>query len=116
MYKLTKKREAKARPILEGAYESLTTRGSFDVHGLERNLRACWNLGYHELYQVLEDSFQNDRWLYVSVYYMEHVQPSLTMELRHALAKAYGMPKRGAKADWDALRSEFWKKSGIRLA
>ncbi len=61
MYKLTKRREAKALPILERAYESLVTRGGFDVRILERDLRACWNIGYHELYSVLEDAFKDER-------------------------------------------------------
>ena len=114
MYKLTQRREAKALPILEGAYASLVSNGRFDVHALERELRACWNVGYHELYQILEDSFRNDRWLYVSVYYMERIQPALTMELLHALAKAYGVPAGSAKGEWDACRAKFWKRSGIR--
>ena len=115
MYKLTQRREAKALPILEGAYASLASHGRFDVHALERELRECWNVGYHELYQILEDSFRNDRWLYVSVYYMERVHLSLTTELRHALAKAYGVPAKSAENEWDACRTEFWKRSGIRL-
>ena len=113
MYKLTKRRETKALPILEEAYQSLVTRGGFDVWRFERDLRACWNIGYHELYDVLEDAFKDDRWLYVAVYYMERVMPMLTSELQHALSIAYGIPKRGAGKDWDTYRNEFWKKSGI---
>lgn len=115
MYKLTQRREAKALPILDGAYASLANRGRFDVHALERELRECWNVGYHELYQILEDSFRNDRWRYVSVYYMERVQPALTMELRHALTKAYGVRRGSAKSEWDACRMKFWKQSGIKV-
>ncbi|MBQ6247275.1 MAG: hypothetical protein IJK04_10445 [Kiritimatiellae bacterium] len=116
MYKLTPNREAKAHQILERAYASLMSRGWFDAHDLERELRDCWNVGYHELYQILEDSFRDDRWLYVSAYYMEHVHPSPTSELQHALAKAYGIPKRGANGARETYRAEFWKRSGIRLA
>ena len=82
MYKLTPNREAKARQILERAYASLMSRGWFDAHDLERELRDCWNVGYHELYQILEDSFRDARWLYVSAYYMEHVHPSPRREWR----------------------------------
>lgn len=114
MYKLTKRREAKALPILEAAYQSLVTRGGFDVGRFERELSACWNIGYHELYDVLEDAFKDDRWLYVAVYYMERVMPMLTSELRFALEKAYGIPERASDKDWDSYRNEFWKKSGIR--
>ena len=113
MYKLTKRREAKARPILEAAYKDLVTRGGFDVGKFEMALRACWNIGYHELYDVLEDAFKDDHWLYVAVYYMERVMPMLTSELQHALSIAYGIPKRGADKDWDTYRNEFWKSSGI---
>ena len=42
MYKLTKRREAKALPILEQAYESLVTHGGFEVGSFERELRECW--------------------------------------------------------------------------
>ena len=115
MYKLTKRREAKALPILEEAYQSLTTRGGFDVGRFEMDLRACWNIGYHELYDVLEDAFKDDRWLHVAVYYMERVMPMLTSELRFALEKAYCISERGADKDWDTYRNEFWKKSGILL-
>lgn len=61
MYKLTKRREAKALPILERAYESLVSHGGFDVGILERDLRDCWKIGYHEPYSVLEDAFKNER-------------------------------------------------------
>lgn len=113
MYKLTKRREAKALPILEAAYKDLVTRGGFDATKLEMDLRACWGVGYHELYDVLEDAFKDDRWLYVAVYYMERVMPMLTSELRFALEKAYGIPERAVDKDWDTYRDEFWKKSGI---
>ena len=113
MYKLTKRRETKALSILEQAYESLVARGWFEVGRFERELRDCWNIGYHELYDVLEDAFKDERWLYVAVYYMERIMPMLTSELRHALSKAYGIPKRGADRSWDSYRDEFWKKSGI---
>ena len=115
MYKMTKRREAKALPILEHAYKSLVTYGGFEVGRFERELRDCWNIGYHELYAVLEDAFKDKRWLYVAVYYMERIMPSLTTELQYALSKAYGIPKRGADRSWDAYRDEFWKKSGIHV-
>ncbi len=112
MYKLTKRREAKAMPILEEAYQSLVTRGGFDSGRFEMDLRARWNIGYHELYDVLEDAFKDNRWLYVAVYYMERVRP-MTSELRFALEKAYGIPERATDKDWDSYQNEFWKKSGI---
>lgn len=115
MYKLTKRREAKALPILKQAYESLVTRGGFEVNTLECEFRDCWNIGYHELYEVLEDAFKDERWLYVAVYYMERIMTMLTSELQHALSKAYGIPQRGADRSWDSYRDEFWKKSGISL-
>jgi len=115
MYKLTKRREAKALPILEGAYKSLVTRGGFEVHALERELRACWNIGYHELYDVLEDAFKDDRWRYVAVYYMERVLPSPTCELKHALAKAYGIERWSGDKQTQTARMAFWKKSGLHL-
>ena len=115
MYKLTKRREAKALPILEQAYKSLVTHGGFEVGRFERELRDCWNIGYHELYSVLEDAFKDERWLYVAVYYMERIMPSLTTELQYALSKAYGIPKRGADRSCDSYRDEFWKKSGIHV-
>ena len=115
MYKLTKRREAKALPILEQAYESLVSHGGFDVGAFERELRACWNIGYHELCCILEDAFKDGRWLYVAVYYMERIMPMLTSELQYALSKAYGIPKRGAEQSWDSCRDEFWKKSGMKI-
>lgn len=115
MYKLTKRREAKALPILERAYESLVSHGGFDVGILERDLRDCWNIGYHELYDILEDAFKDERWRYVAVYYMERIMPMLTSELRLALEKAYGISKRGPCQEWDSYRDAFWKNSGITL-
>ena len=41
MYKLTKRREAKALPILEQAYESLVTHGEFEVGSFECEFRGC---------------------------------------------------------------------------
>ena len=59
MYKLTKIRETKALPVLEKAYQSLKFRGSFDVHAFERELRDIWDIGYHELYDVMEDALRD---------------------------------------------------------
>ena len=115
MYKLTKRREAKALLILEHAYKSLVINGGFEVGWFERELRDCWSVGYHELYDILEDAFKDRRWLYVAVYYMERIMYPLTSELQYALSKAYGIPKRGADRSWDSYRDEFWKKSGIRV-
>lgn len=115
MYKLTKRREAKALPILEGAYQSLMTYGRFEIGTFERDLRACWNIGYHELYSVLEDAFKDDRWLSVAVYYMERVNPSPTCELQRALAKAYGMARWSFGKESELARAKFWKPSGIMV-
>ncbi len=43
MYKLTKRREAKGLPILEAAYQSLITRGVFDMHVLVLNFGVILN-------------------------------------------------------------------------
>lgn len=115
MYKLTKRREAKALPILEGAYQSLVTHGGFEIGKFEMDLRSCWNIGYHELYSVLEDAFKDDRWLYVAVYYMERVNLSPTCELQHALDKAYGMERWSFGRDSELARAKFWKKSGLTI-
>ena len=115
MYKLTARREAKALPILEAAYESLVMRGGFDFGKLERDLRACWNVGYHALYDILEDAFKDEHWLYVAVYYMERVHPSPTCELQRALAKAYGMNHWSFGNESAIARAEFWKNSGITV-
>lgn len=109
MYKLTKVREAKALSILKEAYQSLRVRGCFDVYAFERELRGLWNIGYHELYDVMEDAFRDQRWRYVAVYYMERISgPCLTCELRHALTKAYGVEKWNDKTAWADARARFW--------
>lgn len=115
MYKLTKRREAKALAILEKAYGSLTTCGWFEVHAFEHELRECWNIGYHELYDILEDAFKDEHWLYVAVYYMERVHPCPTCELQCALAKAYGMDHWSFGKELETARTEFWKNSGIAV-
>lgn len=116
MYKLTKIRETKAASILERAYQSLVNKGSFEVHSFERELRTCWNIGYHELYDVMEDALKDEKWKYVAVYYMERVNgPSPTCELKHALAKAYGVHRWNMTEDGRKARMMFWKKSGIKV-
>lgn len=114
MYKITQRREKKARPILEKAYESLVTRGRFDVHALERELRQCWNVGYHELYEILEDAFKDEKWFPVAVYYMERISsPHPTCELRCALSRAYGLKKLVSCDKSEFAREAFWKNRGI---
>ena len=109
MYKLTKIRETKALPVLEKAYQSLKFRGSFDVHAFERELRDIWDIGYHELYDVMEDALRDWRWRYVAVYYMERINgPCLTCELRHALEKAYGFEGWNNTDAWEDARARFW--------
>lgn len=113
MYKLTKRREDKALTILVESHEALVVSGAFDVHDFERKLRDCWGVGYHELYAILDDACKDERWRYVAVYYMERIMPALTMELRSALAKAYGMANQGEGSDWQVCRKKFWDQSGI---
>lgn len=115
MYKLTKRREAKALAILEQAYDSLTKRGGFDAGLLERELRECWNIGYHELYDVLEDALKDERWRYVAVYYFESSRPYPTCEQKRALAKAYGVEHYGRNEEVKSSREQFWKQSGFKV-
>ncbi len=108
MYRLTKMRLQKAKPILEKYLAQLNQRYAFDVGGFESELKECWNLGYQELKGIAEDMSKNDRYRYLAIYYMEHSNtPGIVSEFQPLLAKAYGISWY-YDTDREKKQVEFW--------
>lgn len=111
MYKLTEQRLSTAETILDKYRELLLTRKQFNCNLFETELRSAWDLGYHEIKDILLDICKRfEKYRLVALYYMENQNPSgAVSEFQTALATAYGT------RDWHSTtakeKADFWSNA-----
>jgi hypothetical protein len=98
MYKLTERRFAKAKPILNRYRMQLHETGFASARGLEKELRDCWNIGYQELKDIIIALSKRPYYRYLAACYMEMGYPDVVIEFQPVLADMYG-----------SKRGDFWK-------
>lgn len=114
MYRLTPRRFEKAKPILKKYRELLhrlgPTKAGFDLAAnLEVELRACWNIGYQELKNIIIELSKRDYYRYLAAHYMDHpVGPGVVCEFQSPLAELYGMKSYNPDPDCEE-RKAFWQ-------
>jgi len=111
-YKLTEKREEKATPMLEEAFEFLVkTEGGSLPAGFERDLMACWGFSsYKTLKPIMSDMLRHERYKYLAVAYME--KPGLNAivsEFKSPLAKLHGHRSFNPEK-YKEDRKQFWNE------
>jgi hypothetical protein len=110
MYRLTERRFARAKPILDKYRERLHTAGDISAGELERELRDCWGVGYQALKGIIEDLAKRNHYRYLAAYYMEHSSaPGVVSEFKPVLAKMYGIRSYGHSPDRESKREAFWQ-------
>ena len=116
MYRLTDRRLAKAKQLLEGYRSNLAEHGRFNVSVMDHELKEIWNIGYQELKGVIIDMFENhERYRYVAVYYMEHSNATgVVGEFQDPLADAYGITHYHDDMLAES-RQRFWANANAEL-
>jgi hypothetical protein len=118
MYKMTDRRLATAKPILEKYRAQLFTSHSFDTHAFERELRDAWSTGYREIKDVVTEIAKKrrrtvekdtDRYREVAAYYMQNNNGAcVASEFQRPLAELYGITHYDAN-DREQKRAEYWE-------
>ena len=114
MYRLTERRLAAAREILDRYADWLQERRRIDPGMLEKELREIWGIGYQTLKDIIIDMLNQDRYRLIAAYYMQHQNaPGPVSEFQPHLARLYGtrmydpFDKEGKqKAFWEAALGE----------
>jgi hypothetical protein len=111
MYRLTERRKAKADPILEKYNAQLHADGAISAMAFEKELCACWNVGYQSLKDIIKDLSKLDEYVYLAAYYMEHSNSGVGVvcEFQPVLAKLYGI-KWYHGPDMKTAQKAFWAK------
>jgi hypothetical protein len=116
MYRLTERRLMLAQPILEKHRGDLYNHQRFDCSTFEHQLRQCWNVGYQELKDIMQDLLKRERYRYVAAYYMEHSNaPVVVMEFQIPLAKEYGIRNYHGN-DREDKRRAYWERFQAQAA
>jgi hypothetical protein len=112
MYRLTDRRKAKALPILQKYKTKLDSSGSINEVGFEKELCECWNVGYREIKDLIEDLAKCKEYIYLAAYYMENSNAGagVVTEFQSVLAKLYGIKWYSHNAETLAARKSFWAK------
>jgi hypothetical protein len=108
MYRLTERRFAKAKPILDKYRKQVHDAGRGAASGLERELRECWDIGYQELKDIIIDLSKRPHYRYLAASYMESGYPSVVSEFHRVLADMYGIKSFHHSAERESKREEFW--------
>lgn len=110
MYRLTDRRLASARPILQRYHDQLMKHHSIVVSKLEQELRDLWGIGYQELKDVIIDMVKKNTFPELAVYYMEHSPGAgVVCEFQRPLAEIYGI-SHFHHADREQKRQEYWAR------
>ena len=108
MYRLTKKRLAGAKAILERYRARLFANRSFDAKDFEQELRGVWKVGYQEMKSIACDLLKQKRYREVAAFYMEHsIGACAPSEFKQPLASLYGLKAFDAPERED-VRKRFW--------
>jgi len=111
MYRLTDRRRKKAQRILD-AYKLKHDAGQpMSAKSFEKELRECWNIGYQELKDIIEDLSKIEEYTYLAAFYMENSNSGfgVVSEFKPVLAKLYGIKWYDAPERASA-RDQFWEK------
>ncbi len=110
MYRLTNRRLEKARAILDHHNAVLSEKSRIVAMKFDAELRECWDIGYQELKDIIEQMAGMPEYKYLAAYYMENINGDCVVsEFQPVLAELYGI-------DWfysddkDAKREAFWKQ------
>lgn len=114
MYRLTDRRLAAAREILDRYADWLNERHHIDPGMLEKELRETWDIGYQSLKDIIADMLNHERYRLVAAYYMQHQNATGPVsEFQPHLARLYGTrmydpfdPEGKRKAFWEAAFGE----------
>jgi hypothetical protein len=117
MYKLTDRRLAAARDILDKYAGQLETRRPIESGLLEKELREVWDIGYQEQKNIIIDLLKNDRYRLIDAYYMQHQNaPGPVSEFQPHLAGLYGT-RMYDPFDKEGKQKQFWDAAfGANLA
>lgn len=109
MHRLTERRFAKAKPILDHYRKQLHATGSVSTNDLEMELRKCWDTGYRELKGIFIDLSKRPHYRYLAARYMESGCPGVVCEFQQTLADMYGIPYFD-HPDREQRKGSFWRK------
>lgn len=115
MANLTDRRFDEAKLILDRRRKTLLETGFLDAHGLERELRQLWGIGYQALKGIMIDLSNMDDYVLVAAKYMESGCPGVVSEFKPTLAKLYGIRYYHAP-EMAENRQEFWDREMNRQA
>jgi hypothetical protein len=111
MYKLTDRRFAKAKPILDMYRERMLKHRSIDSRALERELRDLWDTGYQEIKDIMLQLLKLYSYRLIAAYYMEETNGTgIVSEFQQPLADFYGVRQIGGK-DFKETRKKFWDRA-----
>lgn len=115
MYRLTDRRKAKARDVLDRYTRQLHDTRSIEGIRLELELRQLWGLGYQTLKDIMIDILSNHpEYVHLAAYYMEHSNvnvQSVVVEFQRPLAKLYGLSSWYHDDEKETKRKAFWEKA-----
>jgi hypothetical protein len=111
MYKLTDRRFAKARPVLDTYRARMLKYRSIDSAALERELRDLWDTGYQEIKDIMLQLLKLHPYRLIAAYYMEESNGTgIVSEFQRPLADFYGVRHLGAK-EFKETRKKFWDRA-----
>lgn len=111
MYKLTDRRLAKAKAILDAAVARLHKSKSINTGELEMQLRECWDLGYQELKDIFRQMLKMKEFQVLAAYYMQFSSGEMIVsEFQDPLIDFYGV----AELPRTLSREGFWKLVAAR--
>ncbi len=111
MYTLTPRRYVKATVVLEKYREMMLKNGEICSHCFEMELRKCWNTGYREIKDIMEQLLKDKRYVYVAAFYMENSNAAgVVSEFKGPLADLYGATDFHYDKSYKEKRDAFWEK------
>jgi hypothetical protein len=111
MYKLTERRLAKAKHILDAAAAELEKDRDLNTGGLEMQLRECWDLGYQELKDIFCQMLEMKDYQNLAAFYMQFSNDmGVVSEFQRPLRKFYGVKELPLDVDFKG----FWKLVAAR--
>jgi hypothetical protein len=109
MHRLTARRFAAARALLDQSRQELFTSFGFHTGNLDKELRAHWHVKDQELKEIMRDLLNDDRYREVIAYWMEHRNTAgVDQEFEQPLAEVYGAES-WFDLDLEQKRKAYWE-------
>lgn len=108
MYKLTERRLAKAKELLDNSAALLAKKRGINCMEFEMQLRECWDTGYREIKDIMQQLLKMPEYRLLAAYYMQNSGgPGIVSEFQEPLCKFYGIPWKAQAPDESTVK-KFW--------